>query len=377
MDHSTLLTPLVSLLFWTFLNLHEIFNSLVHICTSTCSYHPAIPVWVTTAEQETAIEESQPQKLIMVRSNIQDNLPTEDTTLKLLKVVIHALQGQISEIDVLMNQHNYLHSFPAQTVISFLKAHSPSVPDLQKLVPSDASLNLLHVTLLAMKSEGNENSGHLSLLMSLVTSDSFRYTLNEYLPNGLTPVDLAEKLGLDDAVTIISSAGGRHGIYEMISEEVKLQHGPALLLAHQELMKLGSIGALGQQAVQAVMSQLPGRATVEQGLATEEFYLHQQKVLDWRPDLEIISTYVIGHCNVDQWRRLGFSLKLPQAALSHISSTHSSCEDRYLEVLIYWLDHNEAASWRTLLEVLGHFETKQTMDQLTQDILAAQDSAVS
>ena len=313
----------------------------------------------------------------MVHSNMQDNLPTENTTLKLLKVVIHALQGQISEIDVLMNQCEYLHSFPAQTVISFLKERSPSVPDLQKLVPSDASLNLLHVTLLAMKSEGNENSGHLSLLKSLVTSDSFRHTLNEYLPNRLTPLDLAENLGLDDAVTIISSAGGRHGIYEMISEEVKLQHGPALLLAHQELMKLGSSGALGQQAVQAVMSQLTGRATVTQGLATEVSYLHHQKVLDWRPDLNIISTYVIGHCNVDRWRHIGIHLKLPQEVLSHFLSAHSSCEDRYLEVLIYWLAHNEAASWRTLLEVLGHFETKQTMDQLMQVILAAQNSTVS
>ena len=113
---------------------------------------------------------------------------------------------------------------------------------------------------------------------------------------------------------------------------------------------------------------LPGRNTVEQGTATEESYIRQQKVLDQRPDLCIISMKFIDHVNVEKWQRLGISLKIPLEALSHISSTHFSCEDRYLEVLIYWLAHNEVASWRTLLEVLGHFETKQTMDQLTQEV---------
>ena len=156
-----------------------------------------------------------------------------------------------------------------------------------------------------------------------------------------------------------------------------MQHGPASLLADQELMKLESYGALGQQAVQAVISHVLGRTTAEQGTATEESHIHQEKVLNQRPRLSVLSTYVIGCVSVERWRRLGTSLDIPLEVISHISSTHSSCEDRYLEVLIYWLAHNETASWRTLLEVLGHFETKQTMNQLTQEILATRDSAVS
>ena len=116
---------------------------------------------------------------------------------------------------------------------------------------------------------------------------------------------------------------------------------------------------------------------VEQGTAMEESHFHQQKVLDQRPNLSVISTYFFGRVSVERWRRLGISLNIPHQAIFHISSTHSSEEDRYLEVLTYWLDHNEAASWRTLLEVLGHFESKHTMDQLTQEVLATQDSAVS
>ena len=224
---------------------------------------------------------------------------------------------------------------------------------------------------------GRSSRRYAEVIRILATNDSFHHTLNDCLPNGLSPLDLAEKLGLDEVIDIISSAGGRHGILSLIPEEIRLQHESAVLHLHQGLMQLTSSGVLGQQAVQTVISQLPGRSTVEQGTAMKESHIHQQKVLDQRPDLSIISTYFIGCVNVEQWRRFGISLKIPPEALSHISSTHSSCEERYLEVLIYWLAHNEAASWRTLLEVLGHFETKHTMDRLTQEVLAGQDSAVS
>ena len=288
--------------------------------------------------------------------------------------------------------HNLTHgraihpSFAACTVTSLVNYnyHFGKLPQYQKLVPPNATLNLLHVALLSLKGKTSGEvtfemikGNHSSLLKLLVTSDSFRHTLHEYLPNGLTPLDLAEKLGLGEAVSIISSAGGRHGIYAMISEEVRLQHGPTMLLVHQELMKLASSGALGQQALQTVLSQLPGKATVEQGTATDESHIGQQKLLDQKPKLSILSNYIIGNFNVVRWRLLGTSLEVPQEVLSHISSTHSSCEDRYLKVLNYWLSHNEAANWKTLLEVLGHFETKNTLDKLTEEVLASQDSQVS
>ena len=305
----------------------------------------------------------------------------------LLLAAICGLNTFVEELTSIPTDIATFHpSFAAQTVTSLVRVQyfSESLLHLQELVPPNASLNLLHVALLAMKGRRSGEpfieiigDGYPSLLKFLVTSKSFHHTLHDYLPNGLTPLDLAEKLGLQEAVTIISSAGGRHGIYTMFPEEARLQHGPSILNAHQELMKLVSSGPRGQQIAQVVISQLPGRATVEQETATEESHLRQQNMLDQRPDLSVMSTYVIGLVNVEQWRRLGISLKIPLPALSHISSTHSSCGDRYLEVLIYWLNHNEAASWRALLEVLSHFETKHTIDRLTQDILAAQDSEVS
>ena len=283
--------------------------------------------------------------------------------------------------------HNLTHGtaihpfFPAYTVTSLVNFNYrfEKVPQYHELVPPDATLNLLHVALLSLKGRTSGEvtferikSDHSSLLKLLVTSDSFRHTLHEYLPNGLTPLDLAEKLGLGDAVSIISSAGGRHGIYTLISEEVRLQHGPTMLLVHQELMKLASSGELGQQAAQAMLSQLPGRTTVEQGTATDESYICQEKLLGQRPDLSVIITTILPKVDFGNWEETGVLLQVPTSTLENLEHNHFKLRDKYRKVLQYWLDHDEAASWKMLLEVLSHFETKQTVDQLTQELLATQ-----
>ena len=288
--------------------------------------------------------------------------------------------------------HNVTHgsaiqpSFTADTVTSLvsLNYHFGKVPQYHELVPPDATLNLLHVALLSLKGITSGKvvikdikSDHSSLLKLLVTSDSFRHTLHEYLPNGLTPLDLAEKLGLGNAVSIISSAGGRHGIYAMISEEVRLQHGPTMLLAHQALMKLACSGELGQQAVQEVFSQLPGKTTVEQGTATDESYICQEKLLDQRPDLYVIIKTILPKIESGNWEVTGILLQVPPSTLKHLERSQSRLQDRYHKVLQYWLDHDEAASWKVLLEVLSRYETKQTMDQLTKELLATQVGAVN
>ena len=154
-------------------------------------------------------------------------------------------------------------------------------------------------------------------------------------------------------------------VWSILPHEVRSQYKESILLAYHELKTLSELGLLGCRVMLIVHRQLQG------------FTVHQQKVFDQRPVLRIVNTCIINHINVDKWRRLGISLEIPKEALTHISSTHLSCAERYLDVLIYWLDHNEAASWRTLLEELSNFETKHTMDQLMQKVLAIQGSEVS
>ena len=219
---------------------------------------------------------------------------------------------------------------------------------------------------------------YAEVISFLTTNDSFCHTLNECLPNGLSPLDLAEQLGLEEAATIISSAGGTQGIRALIPEEVRVQHGQAVLHFRQGLMQLMSSGPLGQQAVQAVFGQLLGKSlTAEQGMVTEESHLYQQKVLAQRPDLIVIVKVVLPKVQWKYWKDTGIMLQVPIPTLNELKHSQTELRDKYREVLEYWLDHNKAASWRTLLEVLGHFETKVTMDRLTQEIIASQDSEVS
>ena len=109
----------------------------------------------------------------------------------------------------------------------------------------------------------------------------------------------------------------------------------------------------------------------------EESHLHQQKVLAQRPDLIVIVKAVLPKVQWKYWKETGIMLQVPIPTLNALKHSQTELRDKYRKVLEYWLDHNEAASWKALLEVLGHFETKVTMDKLTQDILAAQDSEVS
>ena len=288
--------------------------------------------------------------------------------------------------------HNLTHgsaiqpSFTACTVTSLvnLNYHFEKAPQNHELVSPDATLNLLHVALLSLKGRTSGEvtiksikGDHSSLLTLLVTSDSFRHTLHEYLPNGLTPLDLAEKLDLDEAVSIIRSAGGRHGIYAMISEEVRLQHGPTILLVDQELMKLESSNALGQEAVQALLSRRQGRTKVEQGTATDESWICQEKLLEQKPDLSVIITTILPKVDFGNWEETGVLLQVPTSTLEHLECNHFKLRERYRKVLQYWLDHDEAASWKTMLEVLSRYETKQTVDQLTQELLATQVGTVN
>ena len=48
----------------------------------------------------------------------------------------------------------------------------------------------------------------------------------------------------------------------------------------------------------------------------------------------------------------------------------SNDDDPYLETLSYWLEHGSSVTWKTLFDALAHFETKHTVDELTDKIVS-------
>ena len=63
----------------------------------------------------------------------------------------------------------------------------------------------------------------------------------------------------------------------------------------------------------------------------------------------------VSHIQARHWKRHGLALGM---------------EKFTLETLSYWLEHGSSVTWKTLLDVLGHFELKHTVDELTDKIVS-------
>ena len=57
-----------------------------------------------------------------------------------------------------------------------------------------------------------------------------------------------------------------------------------------------------------------------------------------------------------------------KSTLNGISHQCSDDRNKLLEILSYWLEHGSSVTWKTLLNVLGHFETKHTVGELTSKL---------
>ena len=56
--------------------------------------------------------------------------------------------------------------------------------------------------------------------------------------------------------------------------------------------------------------------------------------------------------------------------LDEVQQQFSNDDDCYLKTLSYWLEQDSSVNWESLLDVLGHFEIKHTVDELTDKIVS-------
>lgn len=210
---------------------------------------------------------------------------------------------------------------------------------------------------------------HIEVIKTLTTSTAFCDTLNEHLPNGLTPLDVAERFQLNEVITIIKKAGGRHGIWANLPAEVQ-QHSFTLC---QAVTSLRGCGEAGEQALLKALkltgcvcsSDLLQATMSKQGITA----LHQQRVLNQRPDLSFIVRTVLPKVTLESWEEVGILLQVPTSILEELDHNQTLARHKYRKVLAHWLAHDVASSWGSLLEVLDYIETKHTVDELTQAIL--------
>ena len=251
----------------------------------------------------------------------------------------------------------------------YIFCRDEGVPFLNQLrIPDENTLNPLHISLLSLKCyemgfaiSGIQNGpkDHTSFITKLLSRPMLKDTVHENFPNGLSPLDLAQQFELHHIAALIEGAGGRPGVWADIPRDVFVNCCSELFAMYPLLKKVRDTSQGGHEAVKkAVMKFL--------GVADDSLMVKEQ-VLGQCPDLGDVVTHVLPHIQVrSKWKRIGLTLGIKKTTLNQFSND----DDPFLETLSYWLEHGSSVTWKTLLDVLGHFETKHTVDELTNKIVS-------
>ena len=245
---------------------------------------------------------------------------------------------------------------------------------LSKLrIPDENALNPLHMALLSLKcfemgfAIGSVECGtkdHTSFITKLLSHPVLKDTVHENFPNGLSPLDLARQFELHHIAALIEGAGGCPGLWADIPRAVFVSGRSELFAMFPLLKKVCDTSQGGHEAVKKAVIKLLGAQEVD------DSQLVKEQVLGQCPDLGDVVTHVLPHILVRHWKRVGLALSLRKRTLDDLRQQFPSEDDCYLETLSYWLEHGSSVTWKTLLDVSGHFETKHTVDELMDKIVS-------
>ena len=247
-------------------------------------------------------------------------------------------------------------------------------------VGDDSELNPLQMALLSLicfkmgfpvQSVKRGAKDHTLFIRKLLSHSVLKKTVNQYFPNGLTPLDLAQHFEFHHIATLIEKAGGRPGVWGGIPRAVFSAHFSELFMVTSSLMKLCDSSQGGHESVKEAMIKILGGQTVESVVhVADDNQLVKEQVLDQHPNMGDIVKHVLPHIQMRHWKKVGLSLGIKKNTLGELGQQFSSDDDCYLETLSYWLEHGSSVTWKTLLDVLGYFETWHTVDELTDKIVS-------
>ena len=258
------------------------------------------------------------------------------------------------------------------------------VPFIDQLCLLDGgSLSPLHISLLSLKcfrmdfadySIRKGNNNHTSFITKLLSHSVLKKSVNEYFPNGLSPLDLARQFELHDIAVLIEGAGGCPGVWADIPQEIEVKYPQALPLlkeAYASIKAIANDGEYGQEFIKRVFSSiLGGQPVYSVGYAADDSQLGKEQVLRQRPDLGDVVRHVLPHIQMRHWKRVGLALGMKKSTLDGLGQQFPNDDDRYLETLSYWLEHGSSVTWKTLLDVLGLSEVECTMVKLRGKIVS-------
>ena len=259
------------------------------------------------------------------------------------------------------------------------------VPFINQLgIPDENALNPLHISLLSLKCYEmgfamgtglqNDAKDHTYFITKLLSHPVLKKTVNESFPNGLSPLDLAQQFELHHIVALIERAGGRPGVWASVPQEIEVKHPLAL---HQVKEAYASIKVIAEDSehgctfIRHLLSSVLSEPLSDSPLLHGAEQSSDDGVLRQKPTLSRLARLIMTHVSCQNWRLIGLLLLEDIAdakdTLNAISHQCSDDRNRFLETLSYWLEHGSSVTWKTLLDVLGHFET---VDDLTDKIVS-------
>ena len=256
----------------------------------------------------------------------------------------------------------------------------------QLSISDENALNPLHMALLSLKcykmgyaihSVHRGAKDHTLFITKLLSHSVLKKTAHDNFPNGLSPLNLARQFELHQIAALIEVAGGRPGVWAGVPQEIAVRHPLALLgvkEAYASIKAIAEDGELGHVFIKHLLSSVLSEPLSDRPTLHDAGQSSKDGILREKPTLPRLARLIMTHVSAQNWRLIGLLLLEDIAdvdgTLNAISHQYSDDRNKLLETLSYWLEHGSSVTWNTLLDVLGCFETKHTVDELTDKIVS-------
>ena len=255
------------------------------------------------------------------------------------------------------------HEFPYQTVLDIFQ---------QLHLQDECPLSPLHISLIICEilNKLNDYTVDNSIMKGakdykvfidkLIWHSSTKYTVNKLFPNGLSPLDIARQFDFHDIASIIERAGGGPGLWANLPKQME-QKCIGAFLAVKELIDCDEVG---KEATSRILSFLGYQ------LVGGEEISEANRIMGGRPSRSLIDKHVLSKLqHKNKWERVGNLLEVDEGKLDRLGEEAPSDDEAYYSMLKHWLKHGSQVTWKTLLDAIGHFETKKTVDDITDKIV--------
>ena len=260
----------------------------------------------------------------------------------------------------LMTNNVLCNEFPFRKVLDIFQ---------QLHLQNECPLSPLHISLITCKILMNYSGGssikrgakdYKVFIDKLISHSSTKYTVNELFPNGLSPLDIARQFDFHDIASMIERAGGGPGLWANLPKQMEQKY-IVPVLAVKELFECNEVG---KEATLRILSFLGFQ------LVGGEEISDANRIMGGRPSRSLIDKHVLSKLqHKDKWERVGNLLEVNEGELDRLGEEAPSDDEAYYSMLKHWLKHGSQVTWKTLLDAIGHFETKKTVDDITAKIV--------